>query len=93
MMQSNITQNSDLNIVEIQSQKKVSIFLTSLKDLEFKEYDSFWINEHKDSLLKFKWIKSGDNFSHTNWGSAQPKNDSGYDYISIWVNGNWVYRS
>jgi hypothetical protein len=92
-------------LVELQSQQKQSIFESFMREIgepfntnstTYDRLNAFWINAHRDSLGRFIWINSGNQFTYTNWDPThhEPNNSSGYDYVvvSVWNNdwfGKW----
>jgi hypothetical protein len=87
----------DANLVEIQSQRKQSIFESFMMEIGepfSNTLYNFWINGRRDSSGKFMWINSGNEFSYTNWHSKEPVNITGEDYVfvSVWSDeefGKW----
>jgi hypothetical protein len=71
------------SLVEIQTMEKQFILESFLGqfDLESNRILDIWLNGHRESSGKWKWITSGKEFNYTNWADSQPKTNSGWDYI------------
>jgi hypothetical protein len=71
------------SLVEIQTIEKQFILESFLGQfgLESNELQRVWLNGHRESSGKWKWITSGKEFTYTNWGNGSPTISSGYDYI------------
>ncbi len=95
-------------LVELHSQRKQSTFESFMREIGEPLYvnaltdrlNAFWINGHRDSSGKFKWINSGKEFTYTNWDTEfnEPKYNGGYDYVvaSVWNNhlfGKWFTQT
>ncbi len=70
-------------LVEVQTLQKQNILEMYVSQLgqESNRMDWFWLNAHRESNGKWKWITSGKEFTHTNWMTDNPKADSGIDYV------------
>jgi Notch-like protein len=73
------------SLVEIQTIEKQFILESFLGQfrIESNELYYIWLNGHRESSGKWKWITSGKEFTYTNWGSENPKTNSSRDYIYI----------
>ena len=73
-------------LVEINSQQKQTIFELFLGQLGYADnhFEYFWLNAHRNSSGKWKWLRSGNDITFTKWyDSSYPVGSSGYDYIYV----------
>jgi hypothetical protein len=63
-------------LVELDSSYKEFIFLSYLRQSPKNGFWSVWLNGHKDSSGKWKWINSGKEITYNRWGSDIPTSDS-----------------
>jgi hypothetical protein len=81
-----VCQKYNATFPEIQTIQKQRILESYFGQLGFESkiiISHFWINAHKDSSGKWKWITSGKEISYTNWATNNPSSESGKDYIFI----------
>jgi len=71
------------SLVEIQTVEKQFILESFLGQFggESNKLVVIWLNGHRESSGKWKWITSGKEFTYTNWGSGAPTAVGGNDYI------------
>ncbi len=71
------------SLVEIQTIEKQFILESFLGQFGFEsnKLGYIWLNGHRESSGKWKWITSGKQFTYTNWADSRPTTNSGWDYI------------
>jgi hypothetical protein len=83
------------SLVEIQTKEKQFILESFLGQfgIESNKLHKIWLNGHRESSGKWRWITSGKQITYTNWADSQPEAKIGYDYITIKSNeykfGEW----
>jgi hypothetical protein len=82
-MAKNTCESLNASLVEIQTIEKQFILESFLGQLGFQshKFDFIWLNGHRESSGKWKWITSGKQFTYTNWADSRPTTNSGQDYI------------
>ncbi len=80
----NLCASFNATLVEMDSSDKVFLFLSYLGQLglQSNRLDGMWLNGHKDSSGKWKWINSGKEMTYNNWCSGC-SDVSGYDYLGM----------
>jgi hypothetical protein len=70
--------NFNATLVEIYSWQKKLLFNSFLGQLgsEGTNYKSFWVHSRKDSMGKWKWIRSGKEISSNDWHPKYPKSNN-----------------
>ncbi len=78
------------SLVEIQTTEKQFILESFLGQLGFEsnKLSIIWLNGHRESSGKWKWITSGKEFTYTNWADGYPSTISGWDYIIMDFNND-----
>jgi hypothetical protein len=78
------------SLVEIQTVEKQFILESFLGQFggESNKLVIIWLNGHRESSGKWKWITSGKEFTYTNWAGSYPTTISGWDYIIMDFNNN-----
>ena len=89
--------NYTANLVEIKSKDKQTIFTLFISQFDStveNGYPFFWLNARKDTSGNWKWLKSGNDFTYTNWINLNwPKNASGdYTYAITGIAGSAVSK-
>jgi len=93
----NLCKNFYSTLIEIESKEKQNLLKTFLlqSGIDFYQFPNYWINAERDSSGKWKWLKSGKEFTFTNWNPGHPWTNS--DYNNIFVRsystetfGKWV---
>jgi hypothetical protein len=76
-------QSLNASLVEIQTIEKQFILESFLGQfgLESNKLYFIWLNGHRESSAKWKWITSGKEFTYTNWSKDEPQAKSGHQNI------------
>jgi len=93
----NLCKNFNSTLIEIESKEKQNLLETFLRQtgIDFKNtFKFFWINAERNSSGKWKWLKSDNEFTFTNWYTNNPvtNSDSNYIYVSTYSTetfGKW----
>ncbi len=93
--------NFNASLVEIQTLEKQFIFESFFGQFGFEttKLVGMCLNAYREPSGKWKWLKSGKQFTYTNWAANHPSTDNDYNYIYIGFNtkenfGKWAtYKS
>jgi len=93
----NLCRDFNSSLIEIDSKEKQIIFESFLRQsgIDFLQFTSFWINAERNYTGKWKWLKSGKEFTFTNWQTSNPYTNSDFNYITVFINstekfGKWA---
>jgi hypothetical protein len=81
----NLCASFNATLVEMDSSNKEFLFLSYVGQLglQSNRLGYIWLNVHKDSSGKWKWINSGKEMTYNYWYSGNPVSYSGFDYLLI----------
>jgi hypothetical protein len=91
-----ICESLNASLVEIQTIEKQLILESFLGQFGFESNKLvyIWLNAHRESSGKWKWITSGKEFTYTNWGKDFPQansdgSDNGYIAMNFYDKDNF----